>query len=383
MSGDKPADTPADGPADSPADNGLTALLRARFESAGPMTVAEFMAEALSHPRYGYYATRDPFGLAGDFTTAPEISQMFGELIGLWCAQVWGQMGAPDPVRLVELGPGRGTLMADALRAAAVMPAFRTALRVHLVETSPVLTAAQQRTLARAGPPLAWHRALEEVPAGPMLLVANEVFDALPVRQLQRGQGGWHERLVDWDAEAGRFRLVLSQRPLIDDSLPDPAGLAPGTIIERCPAGEALAAALGARLVRDGGAALIIDYGHAASGPGETLQAVRGHAYADPLADPGKADLTAHVDFARLAEAARSAGAAIYGPAPQGPFLAALGLAMRAERLTAGATPAQAEDIRAALHRLTAPEQMGTLFKVMAMTAGRLPPPPGFADSAV
>lgn len=361
---------------------GLTALLRARCESAGPMTVAEFMAEALSHPNFGYYATRDPFGLAGDFTTAPEISQMFGELIGLWCAQVWGQMGAADPVRLVELGPGRGTLMADALRAAAVMPAFLSALRVHLVETSPVLAAAQARALSEAGPPVVWHQALEAVPAGPLLLIANEFFDALPVRQMQRAESLWHERLIDWDAQSGRFRLVLSQRPVIDDSLPDPAGMDVGTVIERRPTGEALAAALAARLVRDGGAALVIDYGHDVSGPGETLQAVRGHSYADPLADPGEADLTAHVDFARLADAARSSGAAVYGPAPQGAFLSALGIAMRAERLTAGATPTQAEDIRAALHRLTAPDQMGTLFKVMAITDRHLPPPPGFAGHA-
>ena len=363
----------------------LTALLRARCAAAGPMTLAEFMAEALGHPRHGYYMTRDPFGRAGDFITAPEISQMFGELIGLWCAETWCQMGRPTPVRLIELGPGRGTLMHDALRAAAVLPDFRAAVDVHLVETSPVLTAAQAGTLAALGSGVQWHRSFEDVPSGPYLLIANEFFDALPVRQFQRAEGGWHERLVDWDEVEGRFRFVLSGWPSGVDGVPPLLQAPIGAIVERCPAGDALAEAIAARLLRDGGVALLLDYGHAASGPaqglGETLQAVRGHAYADPLADPGEADLTAHVDCARMAAAARAGGAAVCGPVPQGAFLAALGIGVRAERLAAGADPAQVADIQAALRRLTAPDQMGTLVKVMALTPPSMAEPPGFAPA--
>lgn len=358
----------------------LMALLRARCFAAGAMTVAEFMAESLGHPEHGYYMTRDPFGRSGDFTTAPEISQMFGELIGLWCAETWRQLGQPEPLRLVELGPGRGTLMNDALRAAAVLPGFLQALRVHMVETSPVLIAAQARTLAGAAAPIQWHQKLDDVPPGPQLLVANELFDALPVRQFQRAESAWHERLVDWDPDAHRFRFVLSQRPVLTEDLPDPMTAPIGAIVERCPAGEALAELIGARVARGGGAALILDYGHGHGQPGfgDTVQAVRGHAYADPLTAPGAADVTAHVDFARLAAAAQSQGVAIYGPMDQGAFLLALGIGVRAERLAGSADPKEAADIRTALARLTAPDQMGTLFKALALMPAGSTPPPGF-----
>jgi NADH dehydrogenase [ubiquinone] 1 alpha subcomplex assembly factor 7 len=357
----------------------LTELLRRRIASSGPLGIAEFMAEALGHPEHGYYMTRDPLGLAGDFITAPEVSQMFGELIGLWCAEVWRAGLAPQPTRLVELGPGRGTLMADALRAARMLPDFADALTVHLVETSPILENMQRRALD--GHPVQWHRSLAEVPDGPLLLIANEFFDALPVRQFALTEDGWHERMVTFGpAEAG-FRFVLASDAHTDDSMipqeiRDPAR--PGDFAETCPAGLALAGDIGRRVARHGGAALIIDYGHVASAPGETLQAVRAHERCDPLEAPGTADLTAHVDFAALTRAAAQAGAAVHGPVPQGLFLSRLGIAERAGRLRRSATPDQARDLEAACHRLIAAEEMGTLFKALAITPPTMPAPPGF-----
>ena len=261
----------------------LAGLLRRRIAQAGPISIADFMAEALGHPEHGYYMTRDPLGAAGDFVTAPEVSQMFGELIGLWCAEVWRGGGAQRPVRLVELGPGRGTLMADALRAARVMPGFADALTVHLVETSPVLETMQRRALA--GHAVQWHRSLDELPDGPLLLVANEFFDALPVRQFQYTPDGWRERMVGLDEDGEGFRIGLAPggtaaETLIPDEIRSAAR--PGDIAEICPAGLAVMDAVARRIAAHGGAALIVDYGHAASAPGETLQAVRGHAGPTP-----------------------------------------------------------------------------------------------------
>jgi len=356
----------------------LADLLRRRIADAGPLGIADFMAEALGHPDHGYYATRDPLGAAGDFITAPEVSQMFGELIGLWCAEVWRTALAPRPVALVELGPGRGTLMADALRAARMLPDFAEALTVHLVETSPVLRSAQERTLAAHQ--VQWHRSLETVPDGPALLIANEFFDALPVRQFELAAGGWHERMVGLAPGGARFCVVLAPDAAPDAPVPREIHEAaqPGDVAETCPAGLSIAGQLARRVARHGGAALIIDYGHAASAPGDTLQAVRGHKRCDPLDVPGEADLTAHVDFAALAREAARRGAATYGPVPQGLFLARLGIAERAERLRRSATPEQARDIASALHRLIAQEEMGTLFKVLAITPADMPAPPGF-----
>ncbi|UCH73848.1 MAG: SAM-dependent methyltransferase [Rhodospirillales bacterium] len=358
----------------------LADLLRDRVISAGPLSIADFMGEALGHPEYGYYSTRDPFGVAGDFVTAPEISQMFGELVGLWCAQVWRTTLAPRPAALVELGPGRGTLMADALRAARMLPEFLGSLAIHLVETSPPLRTRQRHVLADY--PVQWHRSLQSVPGGPAFLIANEFFDALPVRQFELTEAGWCERLVGLDPDGAGFRVVLAQeaepRPPIP---PETIALARvGDVAEVCPAALTLAEQIGHRIVRHGGAALIIDYGHAMSAPGETLQAVRGHARHDPLEAPGEADLTAHVDFATLSAAAAVAGAAVYGPVPQGLFLSRLGIAERAHRLRRGATPAQALEIDAACHRLIAAEEMGTLFKALAITPPGSPAPPGFIE---
>ncbi|MGR7996130.1 class I SAM-dependent methyltransferase [Xanthobacter sp. ZOL 2024] len=357
----------------------LAAEIRALIAAEGPLPVSRYMALCLGHPRYGYYMTRDPLGAKGDFTTAPEISQMFGELLGLWAVALWQQMGAPSAFSLVELGPGRGTLMADALRAARLLPAFGAAARVHLVETSPVLRAAQQRTLDACGVPLAWHGRIEDLPEGPAIVLANEFFDALPVDQYVRAADGWHERRVGLDA-GGALRFGLDPRP---SPLADAyaASAAPdGAVLERMDPGPALA--LAAHLARHGGAALVIDYGHA-GGFGDTLQALSHHRFADPLADPGGADLTAHVDFAALARVALGQGLAAFGPLGQGDFLIRLGLGARAERLMREAEPAGQDAIEAAALRLagSGPGQMGELFKVLALSAPTVGVPPGFDPS--
>ena len=350
--------------------------LRRRIEAQGPLSVADFMEDALGHPRLGYYTTRDPLGGGGDFITAPEISQMFGELIGLWCVVQWRSMGAPDPFRLVEMGPGRGTLMADILRAAeAAAPEFATALALHLVETSPTLRAAQTKTLSSVRPGTAWHERFEEVGEGPLIVIANEFFDALPVRQFERSGEGWRERLVGLDGDG--FCFVLS--PPLGAPPPLPPGLGrvrDGDVAELSASGLEIAAAIGGRLAASGGAALIIDYGHGESALGDTLQAVKGHAYHGVLDSPGEADLTAHVDFAALARAATDAGAVVFGPMGQGAFLEALGLGARAAALSRNAIPDQAREIAAARARLTG--SMGELFKVMVLSASGLPAPPGF-----
>jgi NADH dehydrogenase [ubiquinone] 1 alpha subcomplex assembly factor 7 len=348
-------------------------MMLEEIRSAGPISTARFMDLALGHPTLGYYARRDPLGTGGDFITAPEVSQVFGELLGLWFAQAWSQQGRPDPCLLVELGPGRGTLMADLLRAAAQVPDFRASLQIHLVETSAPLRARQRDRLADEA--VHWHRTLDEVPAGPMLLVANEFFDALPVHQLVRAEQGWVERRVGLAGSALAF--TPSDRPAAF-ALPLPAGQPPGQITEVSPARNAIARAIGRRLGTHGGVALLVDYGAWADVTGDTLQAVRGHASCGVLETPGEADLSSHVDFRALALAARAGGAAVYGPVPQGPFLRAMGIDLRVARLLERATPAQRRELRAALFRLTDGGAMGELFKVLALSGPGAPPPPGF-----
>jgi SAM-dependent MidA family methyltransferase len=344
----------------------------------GPMPISEYMRTCLGHPKYGYYVARDPLGPLGDFTTAPEISQMFGELIGAWAAAVWQLMGAPARVNLVELGPGRGTLMADALRVAKALPALRAALAVHLVEISDVLAAKQRETLSASGVPVTWHRDMREIPDAPTIVLANEFFDALPIHHAVRSEQGWHERVVALDKDDS---LAFAVNPVpalsFDKTLPDAIRDAPvGAIYEWRSAAYLLD--IVRHLKSQGGAALIIDYGYTESQHGETFQAVRGHDYADPLVDPGEADLTAHVDFAALARAATASGMHVHGPLTQGAFLRRLGIEHRAARLKANATPQQAVDIDAALARLTAPDQMGELFKVLAIGDPKLGVLPGF-----
>jgi NADH dehydrogenase [ubiquinone] 1 alpha subcomplex assembly factor 7 len=359
---------------------GLADLLARRIRATGPITVAELMTEALQHPRLGYYSTRDPLGAVGDFITAPEVSQVFGELVGLWCADVWAQMGRPDPVLLVELGPGRGTMTADALRALAVAPDFRRALRLHLVETSPALRGVQAKTLAAASP--TWHDGLESVPAGPLLLIANEFLDALPIRQFERRGGGWHERRVGLASDGSTLAFVLDPAPSAPTAVISPrlATASEGSVAEVCPAALGLAADLARRLGADGGAALFIDYGHAESACGDTLQAVRQHRYHPVLEAPGSADLTAHVDFEAFAAAARAAGARVCGPVAQSRFLRSLGIELRAQQLLRRASAEVATTIRTGVRRLIDSDEMGTLFKMLSLAHPDLPTPAGFAE---
>lgn len=357
----------------------LTRLIARRIAASGPMTVAEYMATALGHPEHGYYMTRDPFGRAGDFITAPEVSQIFGELIGIWCAAVWQMMGRPSRFNLVELGPGRGTLMADALRAVVQAPEFIRAAKISLVETSPVLRAAQHRTLPDRD--IVWYGSLDEVPEGPLLLIANEFFDALPVHQLVRTDRGWRERLVG--ETNGAFGFLLSAAPSPTAALLPPGvrdGAPVGAVAEVQPAALGIAGTLARRIAADGGAALIVDYGHSQSAPGETLQAVRGHEPVGVLDAPGEVDLTVHVDFAALARAAAVDAVAIWGPCTQGDFLRRMGIAVRAENLAAQATPAQSAEIAAGVERLIAGDQMGNLFKVLGLASDGMPTLPGFMD---
>ncbi|MSP68190.1 MAG: class I SAM-dependent methyltransferase [Alphaproteobacteria bacterium] len=354
--------------------------LHALIRRLGPQPLATYMAEALLHPEDGYYRNRDPLGAAGDFITAPEISQMFGELVGLWLATTWQALGRPDPVVLVELGPGRGTLLADALRAARAVPGFQAALRLHLVESSHALRARQRALLGAAV--AGWHDRFDDVPDGPLLLVANEFFDALPVHQLVRTDGGWQERLVDSDGD--RFTLVTSARPSLLAALvpPELAAAPQGALVEVSPAAIALMATVAGRIAARGGAALVLDYGPGVPALGASLRGVRAHRPADPLQAPGTTDLSADVAFPTLARVAREAGAQAFGPVPQGALLAALGLAQRAERLLARATPAQAEQIRAAAFRLSDPAGMGMAFKALAVLASGAPTPAGFGAGA-
>jgi NADH dehydrogenase [ubiquinone] 1 alpha subcomplex assembly factor 7 len=364
----------------------LAALLHRRIAENGPLSVAEYMTAALGHDEHGYYARRrDPLGAAGDFTTAPEISQVFGELIGAWCVEVWRRMNAPDRVRVVELGPGRGTLLADASRIwRRIAPDFADAVRLHLVETSSALRARQGTALA-AVPWLrwrTWHARLAEVPEGPMILLANEFFDALPVHQYVRCEEAWRERLVGLAPVGDSFVFIDGSIVELADTQSGPS--APeGAILELCPEAEALAADIGARVAAHSGAALIIDYGPSRSALGESLQAARGHQYADPLAEPGEADLSHHVDFQRLRRAAEQAGARTFGPIPQGLLLGRLGIAARAAALARAATsPELVDAIHGPVRRLIHPARMGVLFKAVAITDPALPTPPGFAAEA-
>ena len=347
--------------------------IRDIIETEGPMPMSDYMGYCLGHPKYGYYVTRDPFGPLGDFTTAPEISQMFGELIGAWAATVWQQMGSPTKLHLIELGPGRGTLMADALRTAKALPAFRAAVSVHLVELSPALRARQEQTLAGEGPPQ-WHDTIESVPGGPAIMIANEFVDALRVHQFVKDHDGWHLRAVG--LVENRLAFVVVPFPMPDEFNAESPEAPQGAILEL--RDEHPIELLAQRVVAQGGAALIIDYGHTTLGFRDTLQAVRNHQYADPLADPGEADLTTQVNFGELAVWAGRNGAAAHGPVTQGEFLRRLGIVERAARLKAKATPQQAGEVDAALARLTAPDQMGDLFKVLAIADPKLGALPGF-----
>ena len=425
----------------------LLAILRARIEREGPLPVDAYMRACLAHPEHGYWRSAESIGTGGDFITAPEISQVFGELIGVWCSVVWQSMGSPAPLRLIELGPGRGTLMRDALRAARSVPSFLAAATVHLIETSAPLREMQEKTLtpmarrtrpapplpsgeravrhdlrapqshgparrpetarkssgeqgegglhieSETGPltptlsprgeggvaaqgavPIEWHETIGEVPEGAAIVIANEFLDALPIRQLVFVGGAWHERVVDVDA---RGALQFAAGPRATGGTEELATSPPHGAIVELRAGEdellAQLAGRGSPLV-----GLLIDYGPAQPAMGDTLQAVRRHAWVDPLSRPGRTDLTAHVQFARLAGKARAAGLVADGPLTQAQFLGRLGVAERAARLMA-ANPRQAGDIEAGVQRLISPTGMGELFKAMAVRSQSLPPTIPFA----
>lgn len=346
-----------------------------QITTSGPISVATYMGLCLTHPSKGYYRAAEPLGVTGDFITAPEISQMFGELIGFWLVNLWQQMNEPKAFTLLELGPGRGTLMADILRVACRAPGFRDALRLALFETSPPLMAEQQARLAAYEPK--YLQNFENFDDGPVLVVANEFFDALPIRQFIRKADGWHERQIG--LVEGKRAFGLSPTPIPPASMPDAvADAALDTMLEVCFAGAEVMTRLAKIVSKQGGSILAIDYGYAHTQTGDTLQGVRRHAYADVLEAPGETDLSAHVDFGALANVARAAGLTTQTLANQGQFLTRLGIAERAAALSR-ANPAAAADIETALGRLVDSGQMGDLFKVFCGHSPGLIPA-GFAS---
>lgn len=353
----------------------LSDILRDRIVEHGPISVAEYMELALNHPEHGYYSKRDPFGLRGDFVTAPEISQIFGEMIGLWCAQMWSLMGG-GAISLVELGPGRGTLMADLLRATKKVPEFHEHLSIHMVEMSPTLAHAQYTRLRYEHPRIEWLDSLEEVPPAKTIYLANEFFDALPIKQFVMTEDGVCERRVGWNAETQQLEFTLAppglQLAKSGQTIPS------GTVMEQCPAARSMVRSMADRLASHGGAALVIDYGYLGDAHHDTLQAVRGHQFHPVLKEPGEADVTAHVDFTTLMQVAKDAGVGAHGLISQGEFLIRMGAELRGEMLLKASPPEVRAQIVAGLQRLIAPQQMGELFKVMALCADPRIEPPGF-----
>jgi NADH dehydrogenase [ubiquinone] 1 alpha subcomplex assembly factor 7 len=338
----------------------LGKILAEMIAADGPMALDRYMAICLGHPVHGYYMKRDPFGERGDFITAPEISQIFGELIGVWCAAAWDAMGRPSQFNLVELGPGRGTLMADILKAAKVMPGFRQAARIHLVEMSPTLRKLQKEKL---GADVTWHNSLDSIPEGPMLLVANEFFDAIPIRQFEKREGKWFERCIGAEG-IGLMPASLEAKQGTD-----------GDVIEFAPQRLEISKEIGQHLSRNVGAALIIDYGHLQTAPGDSLQAMRAHRYVALTDSPGESDITSHVDFEGLGKALVLGGARLHLAITQRAFLLAMGLEPRAAVLSAKADSNSQEILARTVARLTGETEMGNLFKVMVATSPGLPTP--------
>jgi len=347
---------------------GFAERLTRSIAAGGPISLANYIAQVNSH----YYATRNPLGAQGDFITAPEISQMFGELIGLCLADLWQRAGQAQAPYYVELGPGRGTLAKDALRA---MEQARVAPLVHFVETSPALRAHQSASVAHAH----FHDDAESLPTDkPLLIVANEFFDALPIAQAIRTKDGWHEVMIGLNGEGSELAPLTGERR-VDARVPEAVRHAPiGSIHESCPVGATIMLTLARRIRRQGGAMIAIDYGYEGPALGDTLQAVRAHQYANPFADVGENDLTAHVDFTLLGNAARQEGLAVYGPAEQGAFLERLGIGPRTQALTR-TQPERMSELETARQRLVSPTEMGRLFKVLCVTHPDWPRPEGFA----
>ncbi|AXV15866.1 TetR family transcriptional regulator [Neorhizobium sp. SOG26] len=353
----------------------LAEKIKAIIRASGPISVTDYFALCLADPEYGYYKTREPFGRHGDFITAPEISQLFGEMIGVFMVHAWQRHRMPEGVRLVEIGPGRGTMMADMLRVMKrIAPQLFDSMNVHLVETSERLRGVQRVTLEAYSTKISWHDSFDEVPDGFVLIAANELFDAIPIRQFIKTPTGFRERLIGLDAE-DQLAFAAGVATLDPELLPSPqASIPQGTIFELAPARQAVMQTLCERLKRSNGTALIIDYGSLVTGFGDTLQAVRNHDFDPPLANPGEADLTSHVDFEDLAKVAVATGVHLNGGKHQGDFLYGLGLAERAKALAKDKDPAEQRLIAAAVDRLAGAGagKMGELFKVIAVSSPAL-----------
>jgi NADH dehydrogenase [ubiquinone] 1 alpha subcomplex assembly factor 7 len=361
----------------------LLSEIKKLIKSSGPMPVWRYMELCLMHPKHGYYLSRDPLGREGDFTTAPEVSQMFGELLGLWAASVWKAIGSPPLLRLIEIGPGRGTMMADALRALRVLPPLYQALSIHLVEVNPVLREKQKAALSGTRN-LTWHDTIDDVPDGPSVIFANEYFDVLPIHQAVKRENGWHERTVELD-DSGKLAFGAAPEPIPRFAvlLPPWVRAAPvGAVFEWRPDAEIMKIA--SRVRDQEGAALVIDYGHLRSDAGDTFQAIARHSFTDPLKNPGEADVTAHVDFQALVRATEDLGARVHGPVPQGDFLKRLGIETRAVSLMAKASHEVSENVAGALKRLIGggSSGMGQMFKVLGISEPNLTTLAGFADEA-
>ena len=341
----------------------------------GPISLAEYMELCLAHPEYGYYKKTDPFGVRGDFITAPEISQIFGEMVGVWLGEVWRRLGG-GAMSLVELGPGRGTLMADILRATKNIPDFHDAITIHMVETSPVLANVQYMKLRYEHPRIEWLDYLDEVPEAPLLLVANEFFDALPIRQYVATENGLCERRVGWNEETESLEFVLGAPGL--SLAKSGQKINAGTVMEQCPAARSIMRNIAKRIRTHGGGALVIDYGYLGDAHRDTLQAVKAHHFHPVLKDPGEADITAHVDFRSLLDAAEGEDASIYGPVSQGNFLRTIGAEVRLHMLLQHVQGEQKTNLVAGLDRLISPQAMGELFQVIALTSQPIDDMPGF-----
>jgi len=369
------------------SENLLARKLRAQIRKQGPLRLHDYMQACLSDPEYGYYLVRDPFGVGGDFITAPDVCQVFGELLGLWCVHVWAELGQPQNCKLIELGPGRGALMSDALRAVSLVPEFVRSIEVHFVETSRALREAQKdhiegqaKDQERPIPDLFWHDDLSSVPAGPSFLIANEFIDALPIRQFQMQGGQWFERMVGLDGE-GRFSFELAEQPLENMELLPPIHRQAndGDYIEYCPAMSTVIGQMAARAKGHPFAGLLIDYGYGAPALGDTFQAISDHKFTDPLKEPGLADVTAHVDFSQLLRTAEKQGMSICGPATQRDFLIALGVRERAAQLMqAQENMISAQQFLSGFQRLVDHDKMGDLFKVAGLAGAGQPALPGF-----
>ncbi len=353
----------------------LADIIRDRMHAQGSISVAEYMELALAHPEHGYYRKQDPLGARGDFITAPEICQIFGEMIGIWAAQMWMQMGG-GPISLVELGPGRGTLMADALRATKKAPDFHDSITIHMVETSPTLAHAQYLRLRDEHPRVEWLDSIEQLPDSPSIIIANEFFDALPIKQFVMTDDGVRERRVTWNDEQKEF--TFTQGPAGLQLAKSGQTIPTGTVMEQCPAARNIMRTLATRLKDHGGALLNIDYGYLGDAHHDTLQALKAHQFWPVLKEPGEADLTAHVDFSTLMGIARDSGLHVAPLVNQGEWLVRMGAQLRLEQLLKHASATQRDPLITGLQRLISPQAMGELFKVMAVTSAHNLELPGF-----